>query len=142
MLSKACSGAETVHLEEAVGEDPGEGGCHTSDEIEDSITLLELVARIPTAEEISTAWEETCFENAEDDSEPDHRCPDFDKAEANRESAPCKRDAGQKDTRAYLTHDHRRGRLKKDVGDEAAFRERRIKSVVNGGTYKTHTMIE
>ena len=50
------AGAVVLQLTESVGKDTGKGRGHGSDEVEDGIALLKLVARIPAAEKIGTAW--------------------------------------------------------------------------------------
>lgn len=46
---------KTVHLPEAVGENARECGTHASNQVEDGIALLKLVAWVPAGEEVSAA---------------------------------------------------------------------------------------
>ena len=49
------SRAMVLQLRETIGEDTGEGGGHGTNEIENGVSLLEFVSRIPAAEKIRTA---------------------------------------------------------------------------------------
>ena len=44
-----------LKLRETIGENAGEGGSHRTDQVEDSISLLKFVSRIPAAEKVGTA---------------------------------------------------------------------------------------
>ena len=58
--------AKAVHFGETVREDTREGRRHGSNQVENSIALLEVEAWIPAAQEVRTRREEASFENAED----------------------------------------------------------------------------
>jgi hypothetical protein len=50
--------AEAIHVPKSVGKNTGECRAHATNEVEHGIALLELVARVPTREEISAALSE------------------------------------------------------------------------------------
>ena len=89
MLTPPCwSRAVVFQLGETVGQDSRESGRHGSDEVENSISLLEVVAWIPAAEKVCTTWEETSLENTKDQSDDDQISPLLDEATAHHSDAP------------------------------------------------------
>ena len=74
MLSEiGMPATKSIHLEESVCEDTGESRGHAADQVEDCITLLEIVSGVPAAQEIRTAGEEASFENSEDETKWNER---------------------------------------------------------------------
>ena len=97
-----------MHLEETVGKDAGEGGRHATDEVKDSISLLEVVAGIPAAEEVGAAGEETSLEDTENKAERNHLSPVLDEAEADLQIVRLISSKGVGDVLLTIVTPHRR----------------------------------
>ena len=56
------AGAMVLELGEAICKNAREGGGHGADKIEDGISLLELVSRIPATEKVRTTWSVSAYQ--------------------------------------------------------------------------------
>jgi hypothetical protein len=79
--SPACKTLKSGHLHETISQDTGESRGHASNEIEYSVSLLEIVTWVPCAEEVGTTREETSLKYTEDNSETHHNSPVGDETE-------------------------------------------------------------
>jgi hypothetical protein len=70
----------SVQLHKTVRKNSSKGGCHASNKIEDSISLLKFKSWVPCAEEIDAARIETGFEATKNDTEDSHCLPALNKA--------------------------------------------------------------
>lgn len=109
---------QTLHLHQTIGEDTSKGRSAGTDHIEDSITLLEIVAGVPGGQEIDRAWEETSLEDTKEDTETEHLSPLVDKSEANEKASPKEADGGDEVGWADFAHKDCCWGLEKDVWDE------------------------
>ena len=91
--SKTLAKSKAGHLGEAIAKNTGESRCHAADEVEDCVSLLQFVTRVPATraivrissvkgrmwnkipEQVCTAWEETSFKNTENKSKRNHLSP-------------------------------------------------------------------
>jgi hypothetical protein len=72
----------SIQLHETVRKNASKSGCHTSNEIEYSVSLLKLKTWVPCTEEIDAAGIETSLEATKNDTEDSHCLPALDKAKA------------------------------------------------------------
>lgn len=65
--SPAGESRSTIQLQKAICQDASKCRCHAADKVKDSISLLEIVSRIPCAEQIHAAGIEASLEEAKED---------------------------------------------------------------------------
>lgn len=78
----------------------------------------ELTSRVPCAQKINTAREESRLEHTQYRSESNKLVVLFDKTHANHDGAPHHRDDGEVESWANLADQDGRRRLEEDIGDE------------------------
>lgn len=79
---------------------------------------VSLTSRVPCAQEIDTAGEESSLEETEHSSESSKLRVLFDETHADHDGSPGHGDEGEMDARADFTDEDRGGRLEEDVRDE------------------------
>lgn len=109
---------KTLHLHQSIGEDASKRRSDGANHIEDGITLLKIVARVPGGQEINCAREETSLENTKEDAEPEHLVPLVDKSETDENASPKHADGSYEVGRTDLAHEDCCRRLKEDVWDK------------------------
>ena len=110
--------SQTLHLHQTIGEDTSKGRSAGTNHIEDSITLLKIVAGVPGGQEIDCAWEKPCLEDTKEDTETEHLSPLVDKSETNEKAPPKEADGGDEVGWADFAHKDCCWGLQEDVRDK------------------------
>jgi hypothetical protein len=124
-------------LHEAVGENARESGSDATEEIEETVSLADLVCRVsvlgvqvkrrkrtrhtpcvPCAEEVDAAREETGFQETEKNAKGSELLKVVDEAHAYHDTTPEHRDQRQVNARADLSNEHGGRRLEGDIRGE------------------------
>lgn len=110
--------AVVLQLGEAECQNAGKGRSHAADEVENGITLLQVVSGIPTAQQVCATWKETGLEHSENETERNEISPFGNESKADHGDTPEKGDRWQKEARAEFSENDSRRWLQEDVCNE------------------------
>jgi hypothetical protein len=107
-----------VELLESESQNTSKGRSNTSKEVEESVSLTNLISCIPGAQKVNTAGEETSLQEAQKNTHAGQLSVIIDKAHANHDGSPEEADCGEVDAWADGADDDGRGWLEDNVRDE------------------------
>jgi hypothetical protein len=110
--------SQSFHLHKAVGQNTATGRGTASNDVKDTVSLLDIVARVPGADKEDTSGEEARLKDTQDQSEADHLSPGLREAKANFHNSPEECNSGEEVSGANLAAENGGRWLTHDIGDE------------------------